>query len=814
MSLILKRSRKADRELYNSAAEEFIPIACHYDENTLLTKNGELLQIIQINGINAERISDKLLDLREMVRSAIRDGISSNNFAFWIHTVRRKTNLDDTSPYSKLLPANIHNLWRQKNFWDDKFVNTLYISVIYDSAEIKVKNFSSFVNSLFVDTILDFQQNYFKGAFQQLNTTVNKMLAYLNEYGAVKLGIRFEGEEVLSDPLALYHKIVHLNENRCLVPIADFSSYLASNQYAVGSDKIEVIGEGEKNFTAILSLKEYQEVSSEALDTFLQLPVELIATEIFYFVDQKEVVPIFNEQDYIVKVSGDNVLRTAKGLENILAIASSQSVSKFCQQQISIAIMGTDLEKLDRDIEHASKRLSEVGIVHVREDINLEQTFWAQLPGNFSYLRRLAPTTSENTAALTALHNFPTGNQYSKWGKAITLLRTEKGTPYFMNFHVGDKGNTCIFGNRRGGKTILTNFLISEATKFNPSILYLADNNDSKIFIEAIEGQWIETPRSVINPFLCEDTPASRQFIHEFLKIICNHYIAPLSDLELAFLATLTDKIFAINIEDRNFSSIIKNIDFTVTGANLIESRLSLFKEGGLYYGLFDENPRVKLARGGVVGLNLYNFTDEYFTKQFFPEDKKLIDQFTTNLALNKSVSFAIVYAIAHYFQLANEEPKILVVDNMTALLDQTYFSDQIASIFSNLSLHNGIIVGNINLNLFQSLKPELWQKWLGLIDTSVILPVEKEINKLGGMLQLSKIEIKKLSSLTAISRMFLVKQDNSSIVTELSIGGFVGIVKMLSSGAEELAIYQKILQEHSGHPDNWISPLHKALEG
>ena len=122
---IVQNARKVDKDLYNNSAEHFIPIACHYDANTLLTKNGELLQTIQINGINSENISDKLFNLRDVVRSAISKNVTSKKFAFWIHTVRRKTNLDDTTPYNKLLPANIHHIWRQKNYWDDKQIQAI-----------------------------------------------------------------------------------------------------------------------------------------------------------------------------------------------------------------------------------------------------------------------------------------------------------------------------------------------------------------------------------------------------------------------------------------------------------------------------------------------------------------------------------------------------------------------------------------------------------------------------------------------------------------------------------------------------------------
>lgn len=273
---------------------------------------------LQINDINAENISDKLFNLREVVRNAIKKNVPNKNFAFWIHTVRRKTNLDDTTPYNKLLPANIHNLWQQKNYWDDKFVNTLYISIICDSNNIKVKDINSLITSLSFDKLVNYQNNYLDSVFKMLNSTVDTILLDLHDFGAVKLGIRFEGEESYSDLMFLYRRIVHLNEEYCLVPIANLSNALASNQYAVGNDKIEVISQHGKKFASIISIKEYQEVSSAALDGFLQLPVELIATEIFYFVDKKEVSKAFEEQAYILQVSKDAKLAEITGIDKIM----------------------------------------------------------------------------------------------------------------------------------------------------------------------------------------------------------------------------------------------------------------------------------------------------------------------------------------------------------------------------------------------------------------------------------------------------------------------------------------------------------------
>jgi type IV secretion system protein VirB4 len=215
--------KKSDNSLFNSSSEDFVPVACHFDMNTLLTKNGELLQTIEINGIHSEEISKDLFNLRAVVRKSIEGSIDCTKFAFWIHTIRRKANLDDTAEYPGFLSANIHDIWRQKNYWHDKFVNRLYITVIHDAPELKLKNFNSLVNSLSPKIITNFEEKFFEKAAVELTRTVDSILDGLSSFGAEKLGIRFEGDSSFSDPMFLYRRIMQLIEEDCPVPIADIS---------------------------------------------------------------------------------------------------------------------------------------------------------------------------------------------------------------------------------------------------------------------------------------------------------------------------------------------------------------------------------------------------------------------------------------------------------------------------------------------------------------------------------------------------------------------------------------------------------------
>ena len=802
--------RKFDKDIYNYNAPNFIPIACHYNEHTLLTKDGKLLQTIKINGINSEKISDKLRNLREMVRASIKKNITNHDFAFWIHTIREKQNLDDPTPYKKLLPANIHALWQKKNHWHDKFVNTLYISIVHDSAKINVKNFNSLINSLSDKLIIDFENNYLDSAFQKLENIVNNILIDLNEFGAEKLGIIFENNNIFSNSLFLYNRIANLNNNNCLVPITDLSDALGRSTYIISSDKMVVIDyEKNKKFTSLLSIKEYQETSSEALDKFLQLPVELIITEIFYFIDKKQVISKLQGQDYILKITNDPILLDHKGINRL---DDANLNLQFCNQQISIAVIEEDENKLDAAVTKVSNELFKLGIIHVKEDLNIEQTFWAQLPANFVFIRRMSPLSVEHIASLTALHNTPLGNQYNPWGRAVTLLRTERGTPYFMNFHDKmNKGNTCIFGTEKTGKTVLLNFLISETTKYNPTIIYVSNNNDSQIFIEAIEGKWLELNKQIINPFLVDDTEKSQAFILEFLKLISGHYISPLSEIEISFLEKLKNKILSIEEEKRIFSDILKLEDFKEDGGAQILDKLKNFTEGQLYNGLFD-GPPLKISEGEVIGFNLYKLSDEPFFKQFYPTERKFLEQFNNNLKKHQSVCAGVVYAFTYHLSLVGTKPKIFAADNFDKLYKPEIYYDNINLIFNNLSQNNGIVVSNFNFIYLKSYPKHIIKPWLDLINTKIILPSDVKIEDLDKILGLSNSEIRKLSQLILSTRMFLINKDNESIASELSIAALIGIVRILSSRQEEMDIYKKILEKHQGPPDNWINYLYNAL--
>lgn len=801
--------KKIDTNSYNASSEDFIPVACHYDQHTLLTKNGELIQTFQINGINSEKISKTLFNLRKVVRQALKENIKDTNYAIWIHTIRRKANLDDPSPYHSFFSANIHEIWAKKNYWHDKYVNRLYISVVHSAPSMQIKDFNSLVNSLSSDVIANFEENFHAASVKALTSVVDSMLDSLSEFGARKLGIKIDGNLCYSEPMFLYRSIIQLDEEPCLTPVTDIATALSSHQYAVGNDMMEVIDHHNKKFAAMMSLKDYQDVSSEALDKFLQIPVEMIATEVFYFVDQEEITKHFEHQKHILTVSKNEELLQLKGLDKIFSNVNS---SLFCQQQISFMIIGDNIQELNAKIKQASERLAKIGIVHVREDINLEKVFWGQLPGNFSFLTRMIPTLLDNTAAMASLHNFPTGNQYNYWGKAITLLRTEKGTPYFMNFHdnTGD-GFAAIFGGRKSGCTTMMNFFLSEADKLKPTIVHFVEDLASGIYAKAKDAIWRQRVREIVNPFFVEDTLENRETILEFFRIIANHYFDPLSDEQLIIIKSLVDYSFILQQQDRLLSRIINNIDFEQPGAQELWTRLSPYVEGGMFYQVFEKTEPLDLKPGDYFCFNLLAFSDEEFTQQNYPKEKRLIHEFEYKLNSLRSVKAGLIYAITREMKnLGDDHFRILAIDDLAKILHLKHYHSLIQTLHQEISVNKGVFFATFKLEDINNLYLEgVDIAWIKKIGTKFIIPPEIRMQEIEHILGLNKAEVAKLFDLTPSVKSFLISQDGKTIASELSIGGFTGLTRILSCTSYERETYYEVIREHGEDVENWLPILY-----
>src|SRR5207237_7690746 len=133
-------------------------------------------------------------------------------------------------------------------------------------------------------------------------------------------------------------------------------------------------------------------------------------------------------------------------INTALDMATSGDIG-FGENYLLLLCSANNIKALEDILSMAAVELSNSGIQPVREKVNMEPSYWGQLPGNMDYIVRKSTINTLNMASFASHHNYPLGKiKDNHWGEYVTVLDTTSGTPFYFNFHVRDVGHTLIIG--------------------------------------------------------------------------------------------------------------------------------------------------------------------------------------------------------------------------------------------------------------------------------------------------------------------------------------------------------------------------------
>ncbi|MDX2049752.1 MAG: hypothetical protein SFT93_01035 [Rickettsiaceae bacterium] len=812
---------KKKSAIFCQNSHNFVPFACHIDANTVLTKNGELLKTIEIKGIDLEYISKDLALLRHYAREAINKYLTNPNLAFWVHTVRRRSSLVDTDHYPTVASKKIHDIWVQKNFWNDKFVNRLYITILHIGSDISLKD-KSWLSAFFNYKTFTKKHNEellkAKGEIDQVTLAIYKhlekfrpkILGIYDKDETLKTSVSIEQtnhEQPKSSPRpqesnlycsisSLYRTMLTGIDKEIPVSRADISRLIGDFKYAVGSDKLEMDSDNIKKYSALLSIKKYSDISPQKLDTILQIPSEMVITESFYHEEKDKVLKSIDFQKYISNLSGDKGLLQSTRVEEIDKLNSLQL--PYYNRQITILLQNLTIEGLDSSCELVGHSLEQVGINHIREDINLEDAFWSQMPGNFIYLKKTYFAHIAEVCAFASLHTTNIGSPVNTWGQYVTLLRTYKGTPFFFNFH-SDQQNakTFIIGERESGRTTISNFFISEAMKFNPAVLIIMYNNDSSVFTLANGGRICKPFR--IDPFKILAKQADESFISDIIKAMCGIGAKKLSDEENETLDKLVKYLFSFEEQSRTFANIAK-FEFSGFAGESLRARLIDYLPEGKFYEFFQDDQRWQDEHFDFMSIDFTELSNEYYASKHYPQEEIMLNDYYEQL--DKFATFrevVLTLNIIIFLSSYKQERQIIKIEEYNLLSNCAFSEEFYTKFFNSLSDENIIYFNTITFE-FQSkfFSSYLWKIINESFGTKMYLSAESVTHEWKEALTLDENEYLALRSIIVSTRLFMIKQNGKYIICELSIGGFRGIISILSSGDSAIAKFQELLKKNS----------------
>ncbi|HEX8526515.1 VirB4 family type IV secretion/conjugal transfer ATPase [Allosphingosinicella sp.] len=775
--------RAASRE---QRVGQHLPYARHVDDWTIETRDGMLMQTIALRGLLFETADTDEINYRKRLRDAMLQAIGSSRFALYHHVVRRRIEPELAPDYSDAFSRTLDEAWRSRLAAKHLYANDLFLTLVRRPLQGKVGLADRIRTALGrAGKAAEVNMAY---ELRQLDSARDALLAALGSYGPRLLGVYHTPQGPCSEPLEFLSTLYNGETRPVLLPTQDLGDYLPYRRISFGQEALELgrVGATPRSFAAIVSIKDYPAQTAPGMfDDLLRLPFEITISQSFGFVDRQAALSGMNLALRRMRSADDEALSLRAEL-----VGAKDNVAggraAFGEHHMTVAVRADTLERVDEGVAEVQAALADLGLISVREEIALEPAFWAQFPGNFKYIARPALVSTANFAGLASGHNFPLGRgQGNHWGDAVTLLETTAAGPYYFNFHQGDLGNFTVIGPSGSGKTVVLNFLLAQARKFRPRIIFFDKDRGAELFIRAIGGRYdVLRPGSSsgLNPLQLDDSPANRQFLIDWLALI-----AGATDIdELARIKDAVDANFQQPKENRrlrHFAELFRG-GHRPHSADLW-SRLRPWWGDGERAWLFDnEEDWTDLAEDSV-GFDMTLVLDDPALR-----------------------TPAMMYLFHRVEERLDGTAAIVVVDEGWKALDDDVFVRRIKDWEKTIRKRNGI-VGFATQSAQDALESRIASAIIEQAATQIFManPKARADDYIEGF-GLTPHEYEIVRTLPDDAHCFLVKHGSDSVVARLDLTGEHDLLTILSGRERTVRLLDEIRAESGDDPETWIPRL------
>lgn len=794
-----KTEKYAQRE---KPVSDFLPYRCHWDGNTILTKNNELLQVIRVNGYSFETADDEDLDIRKNMRNLLFKNLSSGNLTLYFHTIRRRHALikdDDAYKFDPTVktPSNfvsyLETEWTKKYSTFESFSNELYISILYKPDKAGAAILEHFYKQLRQKSDKSAWENDMREMRENLAEITTMVINTFKDFDAHLLGSKESPFGTQCEILEFLAGLVNCGSFAPVIaPRMEIDKYIPSQRLFFGNRSMEARGPKGKRYGGIVSVREYGPTTSAGVfDAFLQMPFEFVLTQSFVAANRTVAINKMQLQQNRMIQAEDKAVSQIAEINEALDMAMSGEIG-FGEHHISFLCLDNSLKSLENTLSQVSVELANCGMQPVRERINLEPSYWGQLPGNIDYIVRKSTINTLNLAGFASMHNYPIGQiDNNHWGEHVTILDTTSGTPYYFNFHVRDVGHTLIIGPTGAGKTVLMNFLCAQAQKFKPRMYFFDKDRGAEIFIRALGGVYTEVDpgkKCNFNPLHLEDTGENRTFLLEWLKVLVTTNGETLNAEDIKALTQAIDGNYRLQKHDRRLSNVAAFLG--IDGPGTLAGRIAMWHGKGSHAKIFDnEEDGIDLTQASVFGFEMASLLKD-----------------------PTSLSPVLLY-LFHRINLSLDGTRsMIVLDEAWALIDNPVFAPKIKDWLKVLRKLNTFVVFATQ-SVEDAAKSRISDTLIQQTATQIFLPNLKATDVYRTAFMLSEREYNLIKTTDPSLRYFLIKQGVNAVVARVNLSGMDNIINVLSGRTDTILLVQKLREKYGNDPEIWLPLFYEALE-
>jgi type IV secretion system protein VirB4 len=767
------------------SAAHFIPYRCHWNCDTILGYKGELIRVIKIKGFAFETADDIDIDLKKASRNNLLKGMASGGFSLYFHTIRRKEKGFPDGIMPNQFSEKVNHEWSLRHSDNRSFINEHYLTLIKGSDTSGAALLEHMAKKLQHKTDKTSWENYMRESFEELEEMTQRILNGYSNYGPRLLGLVETENGVTSEILEFLSRLVNCGYSQPIaIPLGEIAKHLPVSRLYFGSKSIEVHHPNSVKYAGIVAIKEYRpSTHAGVFDGFMQMPFELIISQSFSFINRMVAISSMQLQQRRLVQAEDVAVSQIQEIDSALDSAMSGEFA-FGNHHMTVLCIEDTPKALETALSLSVVELSNAGISGVREKMNLEPAFWAQIPCNSDFMARRSTVNTLNIAAFASFHNYPSGKRKGNhWGNAVTVLNTVSGTPYFFSFHVRDVGHTMIIGPTGAGKTVLLNFLCSQSQKFDCRMFFFDKDRGAEIFVRAICGRYI-TPNpaknSGFNPFQLPDSSQNRSFLIDFMKSLVMVGDTPLPAHEVERINEAVSGNYKLPPDQR----ILRNIApfMGLGGPGTLAGRLSMWHSGGSHAKLFD-NPQdiIDFNSARTFGIEMSHIL----------QDKV-------------SIGPVLLYLFHRIQSSLDGSPTMIVLDEAWALIDNPVFAPKIKDWLKVLRKLNTFVVFATQ-SVEDAAKSNISDTLVQQTATQIFLPNLRATPLYRQVFMLSEREFNLVKTTDPATRFFLVKQDNDGVIARIDLGGMEEVIRVLSGRAETITLMDQIIEEVGEDPSDWL---------
>ncbi len=798
MKLAIKKTTRqslADRE---TGISEFIPISHLNTPHIFETKQGAMGAVLQMKGCPFEVADRDSLNWNQRV---IKNFISSlsDEFSIYVTTYRHVHPVNSTGAFPNDLSQNFNDDYLSRFSNKSLYVNSYYLTLMIKGSSHKIGKSIQWIKRL-SNTSMKGELNRFRSKQQKkLEHVISDALKFFESFSPTLLGDCETPNGKTSNLLAFLGLLINGEHQTYLYPNQDLASFLPTKRIFFGYDTIEWQGNSilDRKLAAILSLKGYcSESSHPMLDDLLKVDCEYLSTQSFLRQDNQYALNLMQRQSKHLEDAEDKSFSQQEELVDAMdLVASGQLV--FGEHHHSILIYANTKAELEDKISTFTKIYRDADLIVIRETLNLESSFWSQIPGNFHFIRRKALISSDNFSDFCPLHNYNHGYfDQNHLGSAVMLLESSSRAPVYFNFHEKSsgkkndlsKGHTTIIAPSNAGKTTLMLALDCQAKRYPMISIFFDRDQGCEIYVRAMEGYYTcispHQPTG-FNPLSLPDTEKNRDFLKKWLESLLIADGRCLLDSEKREVGEVIDRNYTLPLQQRRLSVI----------SHFFSSDFS--KKDALHPWLTSSNS------GQPPGRLSYLFDHE--------QDKLSLDKRTmgfdmTYLLDHESsavISSVMMYLFHRIEELMNGQLIGIYLDEGWQLLENEYWALKMRQYLATLRKLNTYLV-------FATQSPhtvstsKLRSSLIEGSATHIFLPNPKAEEKdycEGFKFSKREYEFVKYTQ----DRRFLIKQGHEAVIGHLNLTGLEDYMAIFSGNKITVNLLDEIRSEYGEDPKIWL---------